>query len=162
MRFPLLCADSAAFRRRLSHLRTSSSRVNPASALRRLGLLHFNDPGSTRCRAGQDRLALLPTGNLRQLLPDRASRDAFVIPEMSVPTKLASGHGSWCSSEYGYHPTQKPIALLKYPIKTYTDPGMTVLDHTGFRQQARLLPAALDCYPAGIHVRPWAGKPISD
>ena len=26
------------------------------------------------------------------------------------------------------HPTQKPVALLRYLIRTYTDPGMTVLD----------------------------------
>jgi len=29
-----------------------------------------------------------------------------------------------------YHPTQKPIALLEYLIKTYTDEGMTVFDAT--------------------------------
>ena len=27
------------------------------------------------------------------------------------------------------HPTQKPVALLEYLIKTYTDEGMTVLDN---------------------------------
>lgn len=36
--------------------------------------------------------------------------------------------------EYGYdaerlHPTQKPVALLEYLIKTYTDEGETVLDN---------------------------------
>ena len=30
---------------------------------------------------------------------------------------------------HGSHPTQKPIALLEYLIKTYTDEGMTVLDN---------------------------------
>jgi site-specific DNA-methyltransferase (adenine-specific) len=34
------------------------------------------------------------------------------------------------SSEAGFHPTQKPIALLEYLIKTYTNPGETVLDFT--------------------------------
>ena len=28
----------------------------------------------------------------------------------------------------GYHPTQKPVKLLEYLIKTYTNPGDTVLD----------------------------------
>jgi DNA modification methylase len=28
------------------------------------------------------------------------------------------------------HPTQKPIALMEYLIRTYTDPGATVLDNT--------------------------------
>jgi site-specific DNA-methyltransferase (adenine-specific) len=29
----------------------------------------------------------------------------------------------------GYHPTQKPVELLSYLIRTYTDKGMTVLDN---------------------------------
>lgn len=31
-------------------------------------------------------------------------------------------------SERGFHPTQKPVPLFEYLIKTYTDEGMTVLD----------------------------------
>jgi site-specific DNA-methyltransferase (adenine-specific) len=33
-------------------------------------------------------------------------------------------------SERGYHPTQKPVALMEYLIKTYTNKGDTVLDFT--------------------------------
>lgn len=32
--------------------------------------------------------------------------------------------------ERGLHPTQKPVALLEYLIRTYTDPGEIVLDFT--------------------------------
>lgn len=32
------------------------------------------------------------------------------------------------NSEKGYHPTQKPVALCEYLIRTYTDEGETVLD----------------------------------
>lgn len=32
--------------------------------------------------------------------------------------------------ERGFHPTQKPVALFEYLIRTYTDEGMTVLDNT--------------------------------
>ena len=32
--------------------------------------------------------------------------------------------------EVGYHPTQKPVALLAYLIRTYTNEGETVLDNT--------------------------------
>lgn len=28
-----------------------------------------------------------------------------------------------------YHPTQKPVALLEYPIRTYTDEGDTIMDN---------------------------------
>ncbi|MDC5100189.1 site-specific DNA-methyltransferase [Acinetobacter baumannii] len=34
------------------------------------------------------------------------------------------------SKEQGLHPTQKPVALLEYLIKTYTQEGETVLDFT--------------------------------
>jgi len=34
-----------------------------------------------------------------------------------------------CVSERGDHPTQKPVALFEYLIRTYTDEGMTVLDN---------------------------------
>ncbi len=33
-------------------------------------------------------------------------------------------------TERGYHPTQKPVALMEYLIKTYTNEGETVLDFT--------------------------------
>lgn len=33
------------------------------------------------------------------------------------------------SSEHGFHPTQKPVPLLEYLIKTYTNEGETVLDN---------------------------------
>lgn len=33
------------------------------------------------------------------------------------------------SSDQGFHPTQKPVALLEYLIKTYTNVGDTVLDN---------------------------------
>lgn len=31
--------------------------------------------------------------------------------------------------ERGLHPTQKPVALMEYMIKTYTNPGDMVLDN---------------------------------
>ena len=34
------------------------------------------------------------------------------------------------SSEKGFHPTQKPVALFEYLIRTYTNPGELVLDNT--------------------------------
>lgn len=34
------------------------------------------------------------------------------------------------SRERGSHPTQKPVALFEYLIRTYTNPGDTVLDNT--------------------------------
>lgn len=34
------------------------------------------------------------------------------------------------NAESGSHPTQKPVTLMEYLIKTYTNPGETVLDNT--------------------------------
>jgi site-specific DNA-methyltransferase (adenine-specific) len=33
------------------------------------------------------------------------------------------------NSERGYHPTQKPVALLEYLVRTYTNEGDTILDN---------------------------------
>jgi len=35
-----------------------------------------------------------------------------------------------CVKSNGLHPTQKPVPLLEYLIKTYTNDGETVLDNT--------------------------------
>ena len=46
------------------------------------------------------------------------------MPELRVPS-------SWqkFNRERGLHPTQKPVPLLEYLIKTYTLEGETVLDN---------------------------------
>lgn len=46
------------------------------------------------------------------------------LPEMRVPS-------SWqkFNTEVGLHPTQKPVALMEYLIRTYTNEGETVLDN---------------------------------
>jgi site-specific DNA-methyltransferase (adenine-specific) len=47
------------------------------------------------------------------------------LPEMRVPS-------SWqkFNTEVGHHPTQKPVALMEYLIRTYTNEGDVVLDNT--------------------------------
>lgn len=42
-----------------------------------------------------------------------------------LPTRVL-----YFNQERGHHPTQKPVALMEYLIKTYTNPGETVLDFT--------------------------------
>lgn len=46
------------------------------------------------------------------------------LPELRVPS-------SWqkFNTEVGLHPTQKPVSLFEYLIRTYTNPGDTVLDN---------------------------------
>lgn len=45
------------------------------------------------------------------------------------PRDVLRFSNSSCGVDKGAHPTQKPVALLEYLIKTYTNPGDTVLDN---------------------------------
>lgn len=47
-----------------------------------------------------------------------------MISELRVPSSIQK-----FNRERGLHPTQKPVALFEYLIKTYTNPGETVLDN---------------------------------
>lgn len=55
----------------------------------------------------------------------RTTLDKTYIPKYTnYPNNVLEVKG-----ERGYHPTQKPVPLLKYLIRTYTNEGMTVLDN---------------------------------
>jgi len=49
----------------------------------------------------------------------------FEVSELRCPRSIQR-----FNRERGLHPTQKPVALMEYLIKTYTDEGETVLDFT--------------------------------
>lgn len=52
-----------------------------------------------------------------------------LISDEKFPTSIISiskEHKTGCF----YHPTQKPVALLEYLVKTFTNEGETVLDNT--------------------------------
>ena len=48
----------------------------------------------------------------------------------AYPTNVLEFGRDNMSKGKSYHPTQKPVALLEYLIRTYTQPGETVLDFT--------------------------------
>lgn len=52
-------------------------------------------------------------------------------PEKSYPTNLIklSSRVAECNSIHRVHPTQKPVALFEYLIRTYSNEGETVLDN---------------------------------
>ena len=50
-------------------------------------------------------------------------RDAHSISELRVPSSVQK-----FNREIGLHPTQKPVPLFEYLIKTYSNQGDTVLD----------------------------------
>lgn len=47
------------------------------------------------------------------------------LPELRVPSSVQK-----INRETGHHPTQKPVALMEYLIRTYSNEGETVLDCT--------------------------------
>lgn len=58
------------------------------------------------------------TGNVKKIAKDNSEGTRYPRSIIQVDT------------EKGYHPTQKPVELMKYFILTYTNPGETVLDNT--------------------------------
>lgn len=52
-------------------------------------------------------------------------RDGYVQTTTNYPKNLLH-----IPSDRGQHPTQKPVALMEYLIRTYTNEGQTVLDNT--------------------------------
>ena len=52
-------------------------------------------------------------------------RKPYVQTHTNYPKALLA-----IKAERGLHPTQKPVALFEYLLRTYTDEGMTVLDNT--------------------------------
>jgi site-specific DNA-methyltransferase (adenine-specific) len=49
---------------------------------------------------------------------------------MGYPKSILKFNSPFKGGEAGLHPTQKPVALLEYLIKTYTQENETVLDFT--------------------------------
>jgi site-specific DNA-methyltransferase (adenine-specific) len=55
----------------------------------------------------------------------------YYINDDYYPTSILSfSNGDRTNSDNGLHSTQKPVALLEYLVKTYTNPGDTILDCT--------------------------------
>ena len=57
--------------------------------------------------------------------PSRKNGSEYIQTKTNYPRQIIK-----FNNEQGLHPTQKPVALLEYLIKTYTNEGETVLDFT--------------------------------
>ena len=75
-------------------------------------------PGNRKARKS----STFSAGN-GQLSPDYDPYRAFPSNLIRISARQAE-----CNSQRRVHPTQKPVALLEYLIKTYTNEGETVLD----------------------------------
>ena len=59
------------------------------------------------------------------------SKSIRTIPEhLSYPNEMLKFRGCFGNKGQSLHPTQKPVALMQYLIKTYTNSGGIVLDFT--------------------------------
>jgi site-specific DNA-methyltransferase (adenine-specific) len=59
----------------------------------------------------------------------RGLSDESVQTHTNYPKNLLKFDSVPTGSRYRYHPTQKPVPLLEYLVKTYTNEGDTVLDN---------------------------------
>ena len=60
-------------------------------------------------------------------------------PDKSMPATVIDFN----NVQNGFHPTQKPVALFEYLIRTYTEPGQVVLDNTAGSGTTAI--AAINC-----------------
>lgn len=85
----------------------------------------YNKQMQERTGAGADRVkyevAFRSRSENYREFEDRAPKR---LPELRVP----SSHQKF-NTEVGFHPTQKPVALMEYLIRTYTNEGDVVLDN---------------------------------
>ena len=63
---------------------------------------------------------MVTTGDIEKILRDEAGLDL---------DKCHMQADKWDTQKLAVHPTQKPVALFEYLIKTYTNPGELVLDN---------------------------------
>ena len=75
--------------------------------------------GKSRKKGGYGPGNSIATG-MKELAP-RLSDDYYPKSILEITNAVRSGT---------VHPTQKPVALMEYLIRTYTNPGETVLDFT--------------------------------
>lgn len=66
------------------------------------------------------------TDNYGAFDPSAKRTDAVGV---SFPTSIMRFNVSSTGGDKGLHPTQKPVALMEYLIRTYTNPGDVVLDN---------------------------------
>ena len=85
----------------------------------------YNKQMQERTGGGSDRVRyglkwMTQSDNYRKF----SNRETVFMPSLRVPSSVQK-----FNTEVGLHPTQKPVALLSYLIRTYSNEGETVLDN---------------------------------
>lgn len=103
-------------------------------------------------RVHENVLVFCPSGRTPRYYPQMTQKDQPVVnrgrsarKDYAIPVKSCADMGKVYTESYpptiqsfssrasgsrGLHPTQKPVALMEYLIRTYTNAGETVLDNT--------------------------------
>lgn len=92
------------------------------------GTPQYNPILQERSESGKARtkyqFKLIRSGNDAYLQGSLRTRNSQTYKDLRYPSSIQK-----FNRERGLHPTQKPVALCEYLIKTYTNEGMTVLDN---------------------------------
>jgi len=70
------------------------------------------------------------TGGGSAVSPRKAHKKEYVAEYTNYPTSILKIPSEHNGAAVTFNPTQKPVALMEYLIRTYTNPGETVLDFT--------------------------------
>ena len=86
----------------------------------------YNPIMQERAESGKSRIVYDVLYNTKTECYEDSLKNATLShrPELRYPSSIQK-----FNRERGLHPTQKPVALCEYLIKTYTNEGMTVLDN---------------------------------
>jgi site-specific DNA-methyltransferase (adenine-specific) len=86
----------------------------------------YNPIKQQRSESGQTRSKYIIKGSntgKRDFINNILAIDSFIDKDLRVPSSIQK-----FNVEVGLHPTQKPVSLMEYLIKTYSNEGDTVLD----------------------------------
>ena len=87
--------------------------------------------------------------------PDKGERNPLSVVSVKVPfTPSKSKHYRSCI-DLRFHPTQKPLELIEYLIKTYTDKNDIVLDFTCGSGTTLVQANELGIHSIGIDISPF-------
>ena len=86
----------------------------------------YNPQGIEKCnRVISNSTKKIKQNNITAINGGAFKTDTFIQEFTNYPRQIIE-----VGVEQGLHPTQKPVELMKYLIKTYTNEGETVLDNT--------------------------------
>ena len=104
-------------------------------------VLVFSEGTTGHASQSPNRMPYYPQG-LRQIAPKQITKRASELTDAFFPARPSHGEFTRDTTGYpnsvlefptdqlGLHPTAKPVALMEYLVRTYTNEGDTVLDNT--------------------------------